>query len=335
MSRFGTEFKKHETILREAVGDLYKQKFRDSIRTSFAHKALALVNLFGLDSEDIHSRLPNSEENTLESQSFNLIVYFLRLTLPLERLRELCLMPPEGCPLERWMCCGGPCRSSDLWKTQKLDTVKHLRRIAGHQDDLGEDYYEKFDQFWGQYKRRSGIIGVNTPLMLFPVKKLGAIVKDTIVSRKPDLRDVADNLFVCVDHFKNTLQGERVVDKRRLNSFSIEHINRCLDNKSIRFKLSKGLSKRSHKAFVEKLTDGYMADIPMQTDIIGRVLSLAGIKDNIEQSLSKMEQGLSSDMNHRYGDDSSFQSHCYGPMQYQRGQHTDQTSHQQNFQNQE
>ena len=325
-----TVFKQYERIVQEVVTKLYKQKHKSARHTSFAQRALSFVKSASIDLEDIHPELSEDGKNTLESQSFTLVVFILRIALPLEALRSICVMPPEGCPLERWVCCAGPCRSSNTWKSQRLDTVKVLRPQFGLQDDLPEEFYERFEQFWGHLKRRSGIIGLNNPLMLFPVKELEPIVKETIVKRNQDLADITDSLFVCVDHFKNAFPGRKVIDKRYLNNYSIENINSLLKDKKVNFKLPSGSKYR--KIFIEKLTDGYMLDLQMSTDIVGRSLSLAGVSDRVELVLSQMDQGMSGDMSQRYLNDSS-SPNCFNPMQYQRGYSTEQTNS--GYQNQE
>ena len=103
--------------------------------------------------------------------------------------------------------------------------MKHIRPIIGHQDDFPEYYYGGFEQFWGSFKRKSGVIGLKSPLMLFPVRDLEPVDKDTNVKEIPILAEFADNLFVCVDHFKNNNPSEKNVEKRVLSSFSIVYIN--------------------------------------------------------------------------------------------------------------
>jgi hypothetical protein len=200
--------------------------------------------------------------------------------------------------------------------------VKVIRPIVGHKDNLPENYYERFEQFWGHFKRKSGIIGLNSPLMLFPVRDLDQLVRDTFVKKNPILSEITDSLFVCVDHFKNVNPLEKVVDKRVLSSYSIENLNLQLKAGKIKFQISSLVSSR--KAYVEKLTDGYMLDLPMRTDIIGTVLGFTGVCEKVEQVLIQMDSNNTSDMSQRYNDD-SYQANVFDPNQYQqRGQQADQ-----------
>lgn len=316
-----TVFRVYERNVKSAVYKVYKQKTDDKSRTSFIHQASTLLSEV-VDLDLIHPNLKDSGIFTKAVKTFTFVVYILRCALPLKNLRALCIMPPRGCPLERWVCFFGPCRSSNTWKCQKLDTVKHFRSIVGHEDDFPENYYEGFEEFWGNFKRKSGAIGLNNPLMLFPVRDLEPVVRDTIVKENPILAEIADNLFVCVDHFKNSDPSERVVDKRALSSFSIDNLNYQLRQKNVQFKISSQLSSR--KAYVEKLTDGYMLDIKMTTNLIGTILDLSGVCDTVGKALEQMHTAQE-EMSQRY-EDGAFQSGCFNQMQFdQRSQHSEQT----------
>lgn len=50
----------------------------------------------------------------------------MKAFLDLDVLRALCLMPPEGCSLERWQCLAGPCRSNIHIKCHDVRSVKAL-----------------------------------------------------------------------------------------------------------------------------------------------------------------------------------------------------------------
>ena len=70
------------------------------------------------------------------------------------------------------------------------------------------------------------------------MRDLEPVVKDTIVKENPILAEFADNLFVCVDHFKNNNPSEKNVDKRVLSSFYIVYINYQLRQGNAMFKIS-------------------------------------------------------------------------------------------------
>ena len=144
-------------------------------------------------------------------QRYLLRLLFLKVILPLDILRSLCLFPPRGVDLDLWYCFVAPCSSGDRFKTQNILAVKEIRDcLRQNFDDLPSDYYESFEATWGDSRRKKPVnrdknqpIGSFSPLMLFPVKQLPPEVKLQIIEKSPDksLIPVIDHLFICPDHF--------------------------------------------------------------------------------------------------------------------------------------
>ncbi len=132
----------------------------------------------------------------------------MKAFLDLDVLRALCLMPPEGCSLERWQCLAGPCRSNIHIKCHDVRSVKALRFLAGHNDDLPRDYFQKYIETWSNFEtcgiKKGEIIkiGAFSPLMLFPVKALNSKIRESILEILPILEDVVDEMFICCEHLK-------------------------------------------------------------------------------------------------------------------------------------
>jgi len=136
---------------------------------------------------------------------------FLKVVLPIEVLRSLCLFPPKGVRLDHWVCFASPCMSFDKYRCQNSKILKVIRQYLNHPDNLSADYYDSFGATWGNYQRlnpfserRSQQQGDYSPLILFPVKQLPYFVKEKIASFFSHQREyvsVIDKLFICPDHF--------------------------------------------------------------------------------------------------------------------------------------
>lgn len=152
--------------------------------------------------------LLKSRHQLTEVQLHYLEVIFLKSILDLDILRSLHLAPPENCDFEKWVCLFGPCSSSTQLRCQNYLTLQSIREKLGHVDNLPPNYFDRFKEVWASKgrknklsRRRSKNCGFLSPLILFPLRSLAPKCREKILQKHPVLRVIADELFVCCDHF--------------------------------------------------------------------------------------------------------------------------------------
>jgi hypothetical protein len=198
-----------------------------------------------------------------------LLAIIMKCVLDIDDLRQLCLMPPKGCPLEKWHCMVGYCQSLDKMKSQNPMALKACRFLLGKKDELPHRFYEKYQELWEPSSRinfPNRHVGQLSPLILFPIKQLHPKVKEFILTEKPEHKDRIDEFFVCTDHFTPNL--------RNLFSYSIEYLNTQLEAGSINFSFARRGLQGAHAMAVQNLinTTFSMAEFtPFPTKLVEEI----------------------------------------------------------------
>lgn len=227
-----TKFQKVFEVVKKSVTDQcpYKMSVYEALKRFLSGVCkLSEWNEFVSQSHDLNGLVPI------------LVVFVMKSVLDIEVLRELCLMPPEGCPLEKWHCFVGSCQSQDKKKCQNPMVLKHARVIFGKVDGLPDRFYEKYQELWeplnlGLNPTRQ--LGQVSPLILFPVRELNEKVKNKILEERPQYANQIDEFYVCTDHFTPSL--------RTIYKYSLDYLNSELESDSIRFSFGRKSLKEAH-----------------------------------------------------------------------------------------
>ena len=207
----------------------------------------------------------NYNENLSDNRRWFLTLFMMKITLDMDTLQRLCLMPPSGVGLEQWQCFMGHCNSTTRsLRIQNSELVENLRKMIAREDVLhiDEDFYKKYREVWGNVKRTKSKnenegLGSNSPLILFPVKYLNGRVRDTILRERPELTETVDQLFLCCEHLqpKEKLKNgrkEKSKFRRCYYSYSLEHINKSLESGDCVFTLGQKKNYTFYNHLLEK-----------------------------------------------------------------------------------
>jgi len=309
-------FTKVEEALHKAIGQVYSkgaepQCEKLTYRTSWMFEIPKIISRLCGGPEAVNKSLAKIPKKATEVERNVFLGVALKALLDFEVLQVIGLMPPKGCPFEAWVCCAGPCKSG-YRKSQNIQTLKWLRKLAGIQDNIPEDYYDKFEDEWrkiwnegkeGRLEREP--TDYNTPLILLPVRNLSEAVKDSIRTVEPGLSNSIDNLFLCGDHFKKIIAndiGRRLgFNERRISSLTCSNVNFRLETGEIRI----GFAKSKHfsdKAHLSKLLMILGRGVSFEVPVLQEDFCFETCAQQIGERLVRMEDQYNqrSDYNNGY-----------------------------------
>ena len=283
-------YKQVESAVHLAITKIYRKYFSKEEQSATWKKKVIFMTEKYIGVKNINTQMDVSINSDLpDEQLQSLSAFLMRISYDLETLRDLCLMPPKGCPFENWVCCAGPCKSGKLLKNHNIKTVLEFRKRLGFKDDLPEDYYDKFKEEWGEIlDGKRGENGIDTtPFLLLPVRDLHQSVRDKIVAREPGLANFVDNLFLCCDHFKrkNIKSG---FDRRVFATFSVQNLNKTFESNKLKFVLS-GEGHFIDRAHLTKLISLLNRDVQMSVDLTRRNFNRKSHIARLSQSYLEME----------------------------------------------
>jgi len=214
------------------VIDIFRKGCNITVEKVFAEKLAQFFLRLVKDLSEINPSLTNRVHT--ETQENFLKIILLKTVLDLDILRSLNLFPPENCPFEKWICLFGPC--SDQLRCYDFKTLQTLRESCGHKDNLPSDYFDRYQELWGDKVRsqsnpkRKSSTSPLAPLVLFPVQALPQECKIDIISKYPIVKDIINELFVCCDHFTAVKVNGKVVSlpaplrSSTIHNYSIEYL---------------------------------------------------------------------------------------------------------------
>lgn len=191
------------------------------------------------DLKNIYLNAPSSPvEYTGVRDREQMIVFTLKCILPLEKLRQMNLMPPPNCSWIQWVCCLGPCESNkDSFDFAILKLLRSLL-LKNNRELFQAELFEGivFEKLWaGMPWNRSSRKreGPRIPTILLPVnlllKEVGEQIKEVYSLKDEELR----NRFVCRSHFVRP--GRKRDYYKNITCFTPTEINNDLKSGKVEF----------------------------------------------------------------------------------------------------